>query len=124
MIYLTDTVSRQVYCFLMSVGVGAVLGCVYDVFKLLHIFLPSKKVVVFVEDVLYWIIAVFVTFIFILTFNSGEIRGFLLIGELCGFIIYYFLMSPFVVKLLKFIVSAFVKVFKFIFKRRKGNKRR
>ena len=116
MIYLTDTVSRQVYCFLMSVGVGAVLGCVYDVFKLLHIFLPSKKVVVFVEDVLYWIIAVFVTFIFILTFNSGEIRGFLLIGELCGFIIYYFLMSPFVVKLLKFIVSAFVKVFKFIFK--------
>ena len=90
MIYLTDTVSRQVYCFLMSVGVGAVLGCVYDVFKLLHIFLPSKKVVVFVEDVLYWIIAVFVTFIFILTFNSGEIRGFLAYRRIMW--IYYILL--------------------------------
>lgn len=116
MIYLTDTVSRQVYCFLMSIGVGALLGCVYDVFKLLHIFLPSKKIVVFIEDILYWIIAGFVTFIFILVFNSGEIRGFLLIGELCGFVIYYFLMSPFVIKLLKSLISITVAVLKFIFR--------
>ena len=109
MMYLTDTVSGQAYTFLLSIGAGALLGILYDGFKVLRIVIPSRSIIVFFEDIIFWVLAALFSFTFILIFNSGEIRGFIIFGEIVGFFVYWLLFSPVVTKIFKAVVKTIKK---------------
>lgn len=76
--------------FLLSCGVGFLLGILYDVFRLVRMAFFSHKAVVFFQDVLYFTLCACLTFLFVLTMNYGEIRGYVILGEALGWIIYYY----------------------------------
>lgn len=83
------SLADQTMDFLLSCGVGFVLGAFYEIFRFYRIVLRPGKVLVFFQDLFYWTACGVATFLFIFWANAGEIRGFLIVGELLGAVIYY-----------------------------------
>lgn len=91
-------IAAQTRLFMMSFGFGFLLGVAYDLFRIARLTVTRGKVAVFIMDVLYFLAAGITVFLFMLAFNEGEIRSYLLLGIFLGFLIYYFTFGAFVLK--------------------------
>ncbi len=104
-------VSAQAMTFLMSVGVGAVFCLMYDFVRALHKLSINGFIEVLVCDLLFWGIAAFFTFCFLVIRCNGSVRGFVLVGELIGAVVTRFTLSrlflPFLIKLFTVISKVF-----------------
>ena len=90
---------------LYSLTLGVFLGLFYDVFRLIRLMISPKNLSVFVQDVIYFLVSGFVTFVFVLVFNFGESRFYILVGEALGWILYHISLGDLVYKKLKNIVK-------------------
>lgn len=80
--------SQQAAAFLWSVVLGGALGAVYDWFRIGRILWEKGGVSVFLEDLVFSLLAAVATaFCFTFT-NYGQVRLFLLLGEGLGFLLY------------------------------------
>ena len=86
-------VAYQTITFFMSIVFGAVACLFYDVFRIVHKLFCRSGVSIFVLDIIYWIVTAFATFGFLLLRCTGEVRAFVLLGILFGFIICRFTLS-------------------------------
>ena len=68
---------------------GAVFGAVYDLFRIFRIAVPLPAGVIVAEDVIYFAFCGFMSFFLAMTVNFGQVRFFILLGELLGFLLYY-----------------------------------
>ena len=84
------TIADQTRLFLLALGLGFLLGIVYDLFRVVRMAFTMRRVGVFIQDVLFFLTCAAATFLFLLAVNQGEIRGFIIAGEGLGFLIYYF----------------------------------
>ena len=108
------TITAQTQMFLLSCGFGFLLGLLYDVFRIFRMAFFKQKAVVFIQDVLYFAVCGCLTFLFCLTMNYGEIRGYVLLGEVLGWIVYYFSLGAMVFQASSAIVGVLHKVIQFI----------
>lgn len=106
-------IHNQVYVFLWSVVVGAILALVFDFFRLLRRKGNTKNYLVYLEDILYWIIVAFIIVVNAFVTNNGELRGYMFIGYIIGAIFYLILFSPLLLKIL----GGFLDLIENIFKR-------
>ena len=74
-------------------------------------------IVVFMCDVLFFILAACVSAVFIFHVNNGNIRGIALTGSLVGFIIYYNSVGRLVTLVSTFIIKGIYFIIRFILKR-------
>lgn len=111
-IYLEE----QVRVFLLSLGVGAVFGLLYDVFRLSRVAFRTTPAAIFAEDVLFFIACAVVTFFFGLTVMEGAFRAFLLIGELLGAVLYHFTLGRAVMGVSVKIIALIKAILRFFFK--------
>lgn len=82
--------AQQTQIFLLCVGLGVLLGAVYDAVRFIRrIISDSDKAVVF-QDILFSFICVFSSFIFLLCVGDGEIRLYPYLGMILGFAVWYF----------------------------------
>ena len=79
----------QFLTFGYSCLLGVILGIIYDIFRILRMIINSKSITMFVQDVIYFVISGIITFVFVLEFNSGESRFYILAGEAVGWILYH-----------------------------------
>ncbi|MEG0894569.1 MAG: spore cortex biosynthesis protein YabQ [Oscillospiraceae bacterium] len=100
--------TQEFWMFLASIFIGAVIGVLYDVFKVSRIIIKTNNIVTFIEDVAFCLASIILTFIFISEKNDGILRMFLLFGNLMGATIYFCTISVVITKIIKFIVK-FVK---------------
>lgn len=110
--------SEQLKLFLLSLGAGFFLGIIYDLLRTVRLSLTHSKVAVFIFDILYFFIFGLFTFLFILAVNKGEVRFYLLFGEILGLVLYYFSfgiaaikISDKIVKTVRLFFGALFKVF-------------
>ncbi len=82
------SLASQTKGFLFSLGFGFMMGMIYDVFRLVRISISRGKKIQIIFDITYFILLAFLTFIFFITINEGEIRIYLLLGEAIGFAVY------------------------------------
>ncbi|MEG2051133.1 MAG: spore cortex biosynthesis protein YabQ [Oscillospiraceae bacterium] len=83
------TMALQTRIFFLSIGLGFSLGFLYDIFYIVRMNITKNKFAIYMQDFLYLLICAFLTFIFILALSSGIVRGYILIGEFFGWLIYY-----------------------------------
>lgn len=88
-----ELLEHQVIVFLCSVVVGAFLCAIYDIFRIARIAFKASDTLVFIQDIFYFVITLAISFVLVIEYNQGVLRGFLLIGELLGFVIYFFTVS-------------------------------
>lgn len=114
-------VAEQVYIFLCSVLIGAIMGVVFDFFRALRRNGNTKNIIVYLQDIVFWFIVaiIIITSSFIL--NNGELRGYMLIGYVLGDLLYMLILSNYTKgffcivmdlcsKGLKFIFTPFIKI--------------
>lgn len=93
------SLSTQAKGFLFSLGFGLIMGIVYDVIRIIRLSFTKSKAALIVADFLYVILCSLASFLFMLTVTDGQIRSFIIIGELTGFFIYYFTFGFLAVKI-------------------------
>ncbi len=82
------SLANQTKGFLFSLGFGFLMGALYEAFRFVRLLLSRGKKTQFIFDIIYCILLAFLTFIFFITINEGEIRVYLLLGEAIGFMAY------------------------------------
>lgn len=108
------SVASQSLVFLFSVLIGCAIGVVYDIFRILRIVIPHGTVLTFIEDFIFWVIAMCVAFWFLLMYNNGQVRWYLLLGFISGFTIYINTLGVLVIMQAKFIVRILKAILHFI----------
>lgn len=90
--------------FLYSLALGVFLGVLYDAFRVIRAFLPQKRFVVAIFDILFWLVATILLFAFILTVSGGIMRWYVLLGVFGGAFLYMASLSIIVYKTLRTMV--------------------
>ncbi len=91
--------SSQTEIFLLSLGFGFLLGILYDLFRTLRLIISNSSGFTVFADVMYFLVCAFLVFCFNLVVDSGKIRLYVLLGDLLGWLIYYFSFGEISVKL-------------------------
>lgn len=110
------TITNQAQLFLTALLVGAALAAVYDVFRILRIAFPSGTVCIAIEDICYFILCTFVTFTFILRDNEGMVRSYILLGEVLGWVLYYFTLGSLVISCSKGVIRFCHRICRFFYR--------
>lgn len=123
------SIAEQTRIFLLSCGTGFLLGFLYDIFRFFRLLFSVKKGAVFIFDISFSLLATFMSFIFILTANKGEVRWYIIAGEIIGMAVYYFALGEVSLKFFKRVISSvkkinsvILKAFKLPFKKIRGIK--
>jgi spore cortex biosynthesis protein YabQ len=108
------TVTEQAELFLLSVLVGAALGVVFDAFRLIRaVFLTARKsFLVHAADFLFVLIYALTIFTYSAVLARGEIRFFILVGSLCGFLLETLTIGDSVTKAIRYVsdkIHAFLR---------------
>ncbi len=107
--------SEQTVIFLTSLGVGFLLGILYDVFRAIRLSLTKSRTATIIFDTLYFFTFGFLSYVFILALNKGEIRSYIVIGEIIGALFYYFSFGIVAVKLTDKFVIIVKRIKKLVF---------
>lgn len=108
------TLAAQTQMFLLACGFGFLLGILYDAFRLLRMAFFKQSVFVFFQDLFYFSVCGLLTFLFVLSMNYGEIRGYVLLGEGLGWIVYYYSLGSVVFSANAVIVKWMKKLLSFV----------
>lgn len=108
------TLQAQTVTFLISVSVGFLLCLCYDMFKILRMSVKHSTLAFFIEDIIYSVLAAFVTFIFLLSQTGGRVRSYVLLGELLGFFLFRLTLSRAIIAVADVIIKAVKAILRFI----------
>lgn len=87
------SIEFQTILFLKTVVLGMAAGLFYDFFRTLRCLFKHPNALVSLEDILYWLVAAFFVFLYMLDANDAEIRPFCVFGIFIGMVIYFSLPS-------------------------------
>lgn len=104
-------VANQVYVFLYTLLIGVVMGIIFDFFRALRRNGNTKNIVVYIQDIIFWIIIALVIIVSSFLINDGELRGYMLFGYILGALIYMLLFSKYIKTLFEMIFDLFAKIF-------------
>ena len=110
------TIAGQTWTFLGGILLGAVLGICYDLFRVARIIISHPPALVAVEDILFFGICTVGTFLYLLGAGYGEIRMFVLVGELVGFSLYHCTLGALAVRLVQAILNILRRIFSLLWR--------
>ncbi|WP_409252482.1 spore cortex biosynthesis protein YabQ [Bacillus sp. SCS-153A] len=108
------TLSVQFYTMLAMVGMGSVFGATLDTYNRFLNRKSRKRWLVFLNDVLFWILQALFIFYILFSVNFGEVRFYIFIALLCGFAGYQALLKALYLKLLEKIIQGCISFYKFL----------
>jgi len=108
------TLTTQLQTMLAMIGMGSFLGAALDTYR--YFFKRNDKMqwVVFLNDLIFWILQGLIIFYVLLNVNKGELRLYIFLALLCGFALYQSMLQTFYIKSLYFFISIFRTVYRFI----------
>lgn len=115
-------VYNQLFCLLIFILTGLVIGILFDIFRILRKSFKTTDFITYLEDIIFWILTGCIMLFSIFIFNNGEIRSYVFIGIAIGIISYMLIISRFfvkisvsIIKFIKKILSYPIKLIKNIF---------
>ncbi|NLJ96268.1 MAG: hypothetical protein GX321_03880 [Clostridiales bacterium] len=90
----------ELHFFMISILWGIIILFAYDQFRILRRIIRHNLLFLTIEDLLFWILASVFIFAMIYEKNSGTIRGFSIMGMGIGMILYHYIFSDMIVKLI------------------------
>lgn len=107
---------------------GIIIGLLFDLFRAIRKCYKTSNIIIYIEDVLFWILAGLLTLVVIFVFANGQIRLYMILMLILGCIIYFatiskyiMLLSTKIINIIKYIFKIstlpFIKLFQFIKKR-------
>jgi spore cortex biosynthesis protein YabQ len=97
---------------------GVLIAFLYDLFRLKRRIIRTRPFLVHAEDILYWLCASVILFLFSYVLSSGETRVYFYVGAFIGALLYFSILSEPVLWLLsttiKILVWPFCEIFRFL----------
>ena len=112
-IYLAE----QTLFFLEAILLGFSFGLLYDALRITRVALPTPGWVLFLEDVFFFMVCAVGTFFFLMRAIDGQVRFFILIGEILGLVIYFNSLSILVMGVSQAVIRFIKAVLRFICER-------
>ncbi|QNU67440.1 spore cortex biosynthesis protein YabQ [Ruminiclostridium herbifermentans] len=112
MIHIVD----QVYIFMYAIVGGAIVAFFYDFLRIKRRAIKTNAVIVSIEDIIYWLAVAVFLFITVYKSNSGEMRGYIFIGNIIGVLLYEALFSSIFIASSVMIINIIKRIVLFIFK--------
>ena len=108
------SVSEELVLFGISCLAGAVIGIFYDVFRVIRIIFPHNNILVMIEDIIFLLCYS----LFVMSFSSaavrGEMRGYYILGNIIGFVIYFFTVGSVITEAIRKLFLLISRLFSFI----------
>ena len=104
------TLSVQFLTLITMVVSGTVFGAVLDTYNYFLDRKNRKRWLVFIHDILFWIVQGLVIFYVLFRVNNGEVRFYIFVSLLCGFSAYQALFKNFYMKLLELVIKTCIWV--------------
>ena len=114
---MADFISGELFKLAMSIGFGAAMAVIYDIFRILRRIVPHNTVAVSTEDLLFWVCLGFPAFGFVLFINDGIFRLYFVLGIMLGIFVYRETVSRILVKILVFLLKKNIKIFTTVVKK-------
>ena len=111
-IYLAE----QTALFMQSILLGGAFGLLYDAFQITRIAVPTARWVVFIEDVLFFLICAASTFLFMMRAMQGEVRFFILLGGAIGMVLYFYSLSILIMGISEAIIRVIKAILRLIYR--------
>lgn len=110
------TLTTQFITMLTMVGMGSVFGATLDTYSRFLNRTKRKRWIVFINDILFWIVQGLAIFYILYLVNRGELRFYIFIALLCGFAAYQSLFKNLYLRLLEVIISVVISIYRFLLK--------
>lgn len=96
---------------------GAALGVVYDCFRVFRILFPHDKrsKAVLIEDIIFWLIYGFCVFCYAAALGRSQVRFFIVLGSLAGFVLYIVTVGNLITGIIRRIVTALYKILRRVY---------
>ncbi|WHY77694.1 spore cortex biosynthesis protein YabQ [Neobacillus sp. WH10] len=108
------TLSTQFFTMLSMIGMGSLFGAMFDTYQR-FLNRPKKKAwIVFINDLLFWIIQALLIFYTLFLVNNGELRFYIFIALVCGFAAYQSLFKGIYLRLLEMVIQSVIAIVKFL----------
>lgn len=111
-------ISYQLYCFLIFSIIGIFSGIIFDIFRILRRTFKTKDFIIYIEDIIFWILIGFLLLYGLCVYTNGEIRLYLILAVILGFVIYMLTVSKYIlmifVKIILVIKSILKNIFNFL----------
>ena len=104
----------QALTFLYAVLMGGMYSLIYDIFKAYRIKYKPSGIFIFFQDIIYSAIISVVSFCFFLVFVNGEIRSYILLGFLIGFVIFRLTISRIILFVFGFVFKIINLIFSYL----------
>lgn len=110
------SITTQFITMLTMIGMGGWLGLALDTYS--RFLQRSKRAnwVVFINDILFWIVQALVVFYVLLVVNQGELRFYIFLALLCGYAAYQSLFRNIYLKVLDFMIRTGIAIYRIITK--------
>jgi spore cortex biosynthesis protein YabQ len=95
---------------------GAIAAFFYDFLRIKRRTIKTNVVILGLEDILYWFAAAIFLFLMVYKSNSGEMRGYIFIGNIIGVLLYESLISNIFIASSVMIINIIKTILLFIFK--------
>ncbi len=108
--------ARQTQIFLGACLLGGFLGVIYDFFRISRLAFHLPRVVILLEDILFFSICGVITFLYLAETNDGRVRYFIMLGLLLGATLYYFTLGVVVMRVSTVIISFVSKTLRLLYR--------
>ncbi|MBQ8014823.1 MAG: spore cortex biosynthesis protein YabQ [Clostridia bacterium] len=106
----------QTEIFLYALGFGFLLGILYDVFRTVRMIISNSKGFVFFMDLLYFTVCAFLVFCFNMVVDNGQIKIYVVFGEVAGWFVYYFSFGAIALRISNAVITLVRRLFLLVFK--------
>lgn len=96
---------NQLYTLFYFILTGISIGILFDIFRILRRSFKTSDIITYIHDFIFWILTGVILLFSILTFNNGELRGYIFIGIIFGIILYTLIFSKYFIKFFVTIIS-------------------
>lgn len=108
------TLSTQFLTMLSMIGMGSLFGVMLDTYQRFLDRPNRKSWIVFINDLLFWVIQALMIFYILFLVNNGELRFYIFVALLCGFAAYQSLFKNIYLKILEVIIRSVISLYQFI----------
>ncbi len=95
-----DTLAGQIYGFAATIAAGLTLGLLFDLYRLWRRATRPEKAATALSDLLFWVVATPVTYVYLLMGNWAELRFYVFLGLFLGLFLYFTVFSFIVLNVL------------------------
>lgn len=89
---------------------GICIGLLFDFFRIQRKVLRTCDFITYIQDILFWIVSGLIIIFVIMKYTNGEIRIYMVFGIILGILIYFLIISKYIMKIFVCILSFLLNI--------------